>query len=168
MRNQLRLTRTGLLIAAAVVFASMIAVSRGTAAPDARAAAEKALRDTDSEWSKAASARDLDRTVFYYADSATLLPPNAPVATSKEAIRREWAQLLNGSSLSWHATKVELSRGGELGYTIGAYEGTFPSPNGKSFKDQGKYLEVWKKQADGKWKCVADMYSSDLPMPSSQ
>jgi ketosteroid isomerase-like protein len=24
-------------------------------------------------------------------------------------------------------------------------------------------LEVWKKQADGNWKCVADMFSSDLP-----
>ena len=30
-------------------------------------------------------------------------------------------------------------------------------------EDQGKTLEVWKKQADGTWKCVADMWSSDLP-----
>ena len=30
--------------------------------------------------------------------------------------------------------------------------------------DRGKYLEVWKKQADGKWKVVADMFNSDLPL----
>lgn len=30
--------------------------------------------------------------------------------------------------------------------------------------DKGKFLEVWKKQADGNWKCVADMFSSDVPV----
>jgi ketosteroid isomerase-like protein len=29
--------------------------------------------------------------------------------------------------------------------------------------DQGKLVEVWKKQADGKWKTVADIFNSDLP-----
>jgi ketosteroid isomerase-like protein len=29
-------------------------------------------------------------------------------------------------------------------------------------KDKGKYVEVWKKQADGKWKCIVDSYSSDM------
>jgi ketosteroid isomerase-like protein len=33
--------------------------------------------------------------------------------------------------------------------------------------DTGKFLEVWKKQADGKWKCVADTYNSDLPVPAA-
>jgi ketosteroid isomerase-like protein len=29
--------------------------------------------------------------------------------------------------------------------------------------DRGKYLAVWKKQADGSWKIEADMWNSDLP-----
>ena len=29
--------------------------------------------------------------------------------------------------------------------------------------DRGKFVEVWKKQADGKWKVVADIFNSDLP-----
>lgn len=71
-------------------------------------------------------------------------------------------------TLPWQAAKVEVSRSGDLGYTIGTYEGTWTPPKGEAVKDRGKYLEVWKKQADGKWKCVADMYSSDLAMASSQ
>jgi len=29
--------------------------------------------------------------------------------------------------------------------------------------DTGKYLEIWKKQADGGWKVVRDIFNSDLP-----
>jgi hypothetical protein len=32
--------------------------------------------------------------------------------------------------------------------------------------DQGKRLEVWRKQADGKWKVVADIFNSDLAAPA--
>ena len=31
--------------------------------------------------------------------------------------------------------------------------------------DTGKLVEIWKKQADGKWKCIVDTYNSDLPPP---
>lgn len=33
---------------------------------------------------------------------------------------------------------------------------------GKPETDRGKFLEVWKRQADGHWKTVADVYNSDL------
>jgi ketosteroid isomerase-like protein len=39
---------------------------------------------------------------------------------------------------------------------------------GKPMTDKGKYLEVWKKQADGTWKCVVDMFNTDLPAPPAQ
>jgi len=28
-------------------------------------------------------------------------------------------------------------------------------------------VEIWKKQADGKWKCILDTYNSDLPVAAS-
>lgn len=34
---------------------------------------------------------------------------------------------------------------------------------GKATLDKGKFLTVWKKQADGSWKIIRDMYNSDLP-----
>ncbi|MBA3883778.1 MAG: hypothetical protein H0X73_14000 [Chthoniobacterales bacterium] len=40
---------------------------------------------------------------------------------------------------------------------------------GKATKDRGKYLEVFEKQADGKWKCGADAFNTDFPAtPSSE
>ena len=53
-------------------------------------------------------------------------------------------------------------------YTQGTYSMTMSDPkSGKPVTDNGKYLTVFKKQADGKWKAVADMINSDGPPPAS-
>jgi ketosteroid isomerase-like protein len=41
--------------------------------------------------------------------------------------------------------------------------GTTSRQCGEQRQDHGKYVEVWKKQPDGSWKCVIDMYNSDVP-----
>ena len=51
---------------------------------------EQTLRDLDAQWSAAAGAKDVDKTVSYYAADAIVMPPNAPAATTKEAIRSAW------------------------------------------------------------------------------
>jgi len=33
---------------------------------------------------------------------------------------------------------------------------------GKRITDRGKLVEVWRKQADGSWKCIVDTWNSDL------
>jgi ketosteroid isomerase-like protein len=127
--------------------------------------AEQALREADAAWSKVAESKDLDKTVSYYSDDATVLPPNAPVATTKEAIRKVWQDMLAtpGFVISWKATKVEVAKSGDLGFVSGTYEVTMNDASGKPVSEKGKYVEVWKKQADGKWKCGTDTWNSDLP-----
>jgi ketosteroid isomerase-like protein len=67
------------------------------------------------------------------------------------------------AAISWKATKVEVAKAGDLAYVSGAYEETMTDGSGKSVKDHGKYVEIFKKQADGTWKVVADIWNSDLP-----
>ena len=137
----------------------------GPQMPDTRAADEIAIRELDAQWSKTAAANDVDGTVSYYSDDATLLPPNAPIAVGKQAIRASWASLLGpGVSVSWQVSKVEVSRSGDLAYLVGTYLVNMKDAQGKPVTDKGKLLEVWKKQADGRWKTVADIYNSDLAL----
>ena len=134
---------------------------------DTRPADETTIRDLDAQWSKTAGTNDLEATVAYYADDAALLPPNAPIAVGKQAIRAIWASLLApGVSVSWQVSKVEVARSGDLAYLIGVYEITQKDSQGKPMTDSGKLVEVWKKQTDGKWKAVADIFNSDLPLPA--
>ena len=135
------------------------------APPDTRAADESAIRKADADWSNAAQAKQVDAWVAYYSDDATVLPPNEPMATSKDAIRKTIGDLLSlpAVNLKWQTTKVEVSRSGDIGYSYGTYDMSFNDPKGNPTTDRGKYVEVWKKQADGSWKCAVDMFNTDLP-----
>jgi len=31
--------------------------------------------------------------------------------------------------------------------------------------DRGKFVEIWKKQRDGSWRVVLEIFNSDLPAP---
>jgi len=126
--------------------------------------AERILRDLDAQWSKAAAAKDLEQTVAFYSDDAIVLPPNATSAATKETVRNLWKDLLAapGLVISWRPSKVKLGHNGAMAWVSGAYELTMNDVGGKPINDRGKYLEVWEKQADGNWKCAADMWNSDL------
>ncbi len=128
-------------------------------------AIEQTLRDLDDQWSTAAGAKDVEKTVSFYSADAMVMPPNAPAATTKEAIRKVWQDLLASSGLviSWKATKVEVAKSGDLACVSGTYQLAMDNASGKEVNDQGKYVEVWEKQADGKWKCGTDIWNSDLP-----
>jgi uncharacterized protein (TIGR02246 family) len=130
---------------------------------------EQALRDLDAHWSAAAAAKDLEKTISFYSPDALVLPTNAPAATTREAIRNTWKELLAspGLAISWKTTRVEVAKSGDIAYTTGTYELTMNDANGTPINDRGKYVEVWKKQADGKWKVVADIWNSDLPVSAA-
>lgn len=153
------------------LFACAIAASSCTqsVAPDPRAAEEAAIRALDEQWSAAAAKNDLEATLSFYAEDAVLLAPNAPIAADPKSIRESWAGLLApNTATSWKVTKVEVAKSGELGYLYGTYQLTIKdSKGGPDINDTGKILEVWKKQADGKWKCIVDTYNSDLPIPAT-
>jgi uncharacterized protein (TIGR02246 family) len=132
-----------------------------------QAADEATVRQTDENWSKAAQSNQVDPWVAYYADDAVLLPPNEPKATGKDNIRKEISALLGlpKVAVSWKPEKVEVSQSGDLAYTQGVYELSTTDAHGKATTDHGKTVEIWRKQADGSWKCIVDMWSSSLPAP---
>ncbi len=85
---------------------------------------DRTLRDLDAQWSKAAAAKDLERTIAYYSDEAIVLPPNATSAPTKEAIRNVWKNLLAtpGLAITWQPNRVELAKSGEMAWVSGTYE----------------------------------------------
>jgi ketosteroid isomerase-like protein len=157
-------------IATACIALVMFAVGCGKEEPkDTRVTDEAAIKNADTQWAKAAASKDVDATVAYYSDDASLLPPNAPMASDKASIRAAWAGLLGpDTSLSWQATKVEAARSGDLGYVMGTYEMESKDASGKAESDRGKFVEVWRKQADGNWKAAVDIFNSDLPVAAAK
>ena len=155
--------RLGLFLVALMVFATGGCASTADGEAD-----EAAIRETTNEWMNAANAKDVERMVSGYTDDASLFRPNAPIATGKEAIRKVLSKLTErpGLSESNQVTKVEVSRMGDLAYSFGTYESTWNDPEGNPVTKRGKWVAVYKKQADGQWKQVADIGNSDGPAAS--
>src|SRR5207253_9951747 len=77
----------------------------------AAGADDKAVRDADAAWSKAAGAKDLDKTVSVYGDDAIVLPPNEAAVTSKDGIRNLWKGFMDGVTVTtWNATTGEMAK----------------------------------------------------------
>ncbi len=118
----------------------------------------------DDQWSAAAVKKDTDLVVSFYTDDATVYPPNDIIGTGHDGAKKIWGAMLSDPSLtiSWKAQHGEIASSGDIGYTSGTYELSMKGPDGKPINDKGKFLCVWKKQSDGKWKALRDMWNSDL------
>ena len=129
----------------------------------ARAADEAAIRAASAAWSQAATAKDLDKAVSFYATDAVVLPDKAPAIRGNENFRKDWAPLLAlpGPGLSWQTNALEVARSGELAYETGAYNFITTDKKGKATDYKGKYLVIWKKQSDGTWKVAVDTDNAD-------
>ena len=149
---------------------ALLIVICGTALLFAAACAPKApaddtdaqtLTQLDDAWSKDAGTKNTEKVASYYATDAVAYPPNAPVAIGRDAAQKVWADYFAAPSfaISWKTTHAGSS--GNLGFTTGTYEDSFTAPDGKTVHETGKYVCIWKKQADGSWKAIHDTWNAD-------
>lgn len=131
-------------------------------------AERSAIRNADAEWSRQVAAQGAAGYVAAAADNIVVMPPNEPAISGKEAARQWAAKLVAtpGFSLSWQPTNAEVASSGDLGYTTGSYELKMQA-GGTPVNERGKYTTIWKKQADGQWKAVVDIFNSDVPLPAA-
>lgn len=148
----------------AAAFLLVLAGCNTQPAPDTKAA-EAAVRKADADWVKAAQGKKAEDWMAFYSDDVVILPPNDKTSNGKDAARKPVAELLAtpGLVISWQPTKVEVANSGDVAYLYGTYQMTTNGPDGKPMTDNGKMLEIWKKQADGSWKCALDTWNTDLP-----
>ncbi|NIO39621.1 MAG: DUF4440 domain-containing protein [Burkholderiales bacterium] len=125
-----------------------------------------ALRATDETWAAAASeGTDVELIASFWSDDATIHPNEAPVVQGKEAII-EFVRTsfdIPGFHITWQPQEVVVAGSGDFGTTTGTNEFTVPGPDGETSTIHGHYVTVWRKNADGDWKCVIDMFNSRVP-----
>jgi len=122
-----------------------------------------AILAADAAWLRVYQEKDLAKSVAFCDEQGSMLAPDAPIATGKNAIAKVIADDFAHENITWHANKVGVARSGDLGYTSGTTEMNLKDASGKTVAYKGKYLTVWKKQEDGSWKVLYDMFNSDLP-----
>ena len=140
-----------------------LAVLAGCAAkaPDT-AAVTAMIRTHTTAWVDAYNAGDADKVTASYAEDAVLMPPEAPGATGKEAIRQYLvgdmaASKVAGATFALDADAVGVS--GDLAWHSGTFHVNGPAGSPVA---SGKYLEVWH-QDKNNWLIIRDTWNMDAP-----
>ena len=125
---------------------------------------QSAARALDAEFVRNANAGNAAAlTSAFYAADAVLLAPGAPKLDGAEAIRSFWQGFIDGGVEDVSIETTEIVEAGDIGYGVGTYTYTRPADASERVRDTGKYIVVYRRQADGGWKVIADQFNSDLP-----
>jgi len=132
-------------------------------APPALSDGDKtAIRAASDSFVANARARRDSANALLYTDNASFMVPNTGIAEGRAAIRAQLAAFPLMSDFT--LTPIEIEGRGDLAYVRGTYSFKIVGSDGHQVgEDHGKYLEVRRKQADGKWLIVADIFNSDVP-----
>ena len=143
-------------------FASRVAAALLVSACATSPSGDAALLQRDSAWAATAKARDVEAILSYWSDDAVVIAPGSPEIRGKTAIR-EYVQkslALPRFSISWTPASAAISSDGKLGYTTGQNVVTVAGPDGKLLTIPGRYVTVWRRDADGAWRCVVDIWNT--------
>jgi uncharacterized protein (TIGR02246 family) len=136
-------------------------------APDNREADTRALRDGEvAAFVKDWGSKHADKIAAHYTDDGNLILPNTPVIVGKSGIQKAMQEAFSDPnwSLALQSAQVEVSRGGDLGYARGTYVLTATDPASKKpVTERGRFLAVFRKEADGSWKAVQDVTNAEAP-----
>lgn len=146
-----------------VPFATLLLAAACQSSPTAALgdADRAAIRALDATFVKLVLAGDWPAlAVAYYAPDAIVMPPNEGLATGRagiEASLKGWPPV---QSMTLHSD--DIVGAGDLAYARGTWEMTVKTPQGP-VADKGKCLAIFRRQPDGSWKAVRDIWNSDLP-----
>jgi uncharacterized protein (TIGR02246 family) len=129
-----------------------------------------AIRATDSTFAGALGAGDAAGVAAIYLPDAHLLPPNLAAVEGREAIQQFFAGFLKAYHITIVISADEIEGRGDLAFARGHYtmEGTPKAAGTPPLREEGKFLEVLRRQADGSWRYAVDMYSSNFPEPGAK
>ena len=124
------------------------------------------LRLAANTYHQAASTKDRAAVVALYDENALMVPPNADLVEKLEGVQGYRFGFLEtpGVELQFEILRAEISTSGDIGWTLSIGDITINNPEGPPGRDIIRDFHTWKKQTDGSWKVVVDMWNSELPI----
>ena len=142
-------------------FALMLACQPAAAPAGLSAADRQTIDSLHSAFTTAAAANDLTAVTAMYTEDGSLLAPNLPIATGRIAMKETFGHFppIAEMKLITH----EAIGTADLATVRGSYMLLFAPPGQPVVSDTGKFVELWRKQSDGRWLIAWDIFNSDKP-----
>jgi uncharacterized protein (TIGR02246 family) len=164
--------RDGLQIAILTSFLILTIVCRTqpetTAGEDLEIELE-AIKSLMAEYVSGYESKDVDNFVKVFTKDAIRMPPNGLAVVGSQGIRSYYEEWFQEETLDVAVIPKEIEVAGDWAYAWGTYEASVtPSDGQGSRTDRGKFLNIYRKGADGSWRFHRNIWNSDLPIPTDQ
>jgi ketosteroid isomerase-like protein len=126
-----------------------------------KAASPEELSQMNKDFAAALNNKNATAASLLYAEDASLLPPNEQIVTGRDNIKKYWQAALDAGTSDVSVSTISTGCNGDLGYEIGRFQLSYPDAHGKMVVEIGKYTEILKRTANGKWISIYGMWNSD-------
>ena len=127
--------------------------------------ARASLRQAAEAYAAAASAKDARTVVSMYDTDALMIPPNAELVDGLAGVQEYRFGFIEtpGVSLEFELVRVEVAASGDIGWSFALGDITIDQGDDEPGRDIVRDFHTWRRQTDGSWKVVVDMWNSGMP-----
>ncbi len=119
------------------------------------------LSQMNRDFAKALNAKDAVAAANCYTEDATILPPNEAPVTGRTNIRKYWEGAVAAGAFDVDVATVSTNSNGDIGYEVGRFQMSTKDSTGKVTTEHGKYIELLKRDKEGKWKSTHGIWNAD-------
>jgi len=110
------------------------------------------LGQMNRDFAAALNAKDAKAAAALYTEDAVLIPPGEPLVRGREAIEEYWRGAIeSGGVRDVSVETMDALSSGSLGYETGSFVLTANGPDGEAVIDRGRYIELLRREPDGRW-----------------
>jgi uncharacterized protein (TIGR02246 family) len=161
--NSARVLLTGLLISVLMGCAPASQNTGSTSSGD-----PAVVNNVRNEFMSAFNAGDAAKVASLYATDAVIMPTHQPVITGRDAIENYNKTFFEMFTATINISPVETKVFGDRALDRGTYTIQLtPKTGGSPMMDEGKYLVLLQRQADGSWKLTHDIDNTNLPLQAT-
>jgi uncharacterized protein (TIGR02246 family) len=151
--------RSATLLGAAILLASCSPAEEAKPAP-ASATVEE-LGQMNRDFAAALNAKDAALAASYYTEDAVVIPPGEAMVQGRAAIEAYWkAGIEQGGARDASVETIKAESSGDVGYEMGNFVLTVNGPDGNPVQEHGRYIELLRRGADGKWYSTAGIWNA--------
>lgn len=164
MRNGLKTA----VLALFLLLTGMASPAFGQLEPNSQSASPNPLVDTtvkpgkmllfelEARFAKDVAQRGGAAFADWFAEDGVALGNGVAPVVGRVAIVKSATWTPQSYQLTWTPTDAVMGPSADVGYTWGHFEGHSKDAAGNPVTTSGRYITIWRKQPDGKWKVALD------------
>lgn len=124
-----------------------------------------AVNKVRDEFLASFNAGDAGKVASLYAPDAVVMPSHQPIITGRDGVENYNKTFFEMYTAKITISPLETKVFGDRALDRGTYTIELtPKAGGNPIKDEGKYLILLQRQADGSWKVTHDIDNTNLPL----